>query len=80
MDDLLKNIYSDNSPATTDPLLFNHGRVSSLGGRPPTGGTPEGGADFGGFPNEERAVREEDVRIGGGGGGEQGVTADAAGI
>ncbi|KAI6671583.1 hypothetical protein NL676_006468 [Syzygium grande] len=39
MDDLLKNIYSDNSPATADPSLFNHGGVSLPGG----GGAGDGG-------------------------------------
>ncbi|XP_056166790.1 G-box-binding factor 4-like [Syzygium oleosum] len=32
MDYLLKNIYSDDSPATADPSLFNHGGVSLPGG------------------------------------------------
>ncbi|KAI6683153.1 hypothetical protein NL676_029066 [Syzygium grande] len=39
MDDLLKNIYSDDSPATADPSLFNHGGVSLPGG----GGAGDGG-------------------------------------
>ncbi|KAI6705754.1 hypothetical protein NL676_008716 [Syzygium grande] len=100
MDDLLKKIYSDDSPATADPSLFNHGGVSLPGG----GGVGNGGdAGVGttvdevwkeivagsdrasGMLEEELtledfliksgAVREEDVRIGGGGGGEQGDTA-----
>ncbi|KAI6703974.1 hypothetical protein NL676_013110 [Syzygium grande] len=32
IDDLLKNIYSDDSPATPDPSLFNHGGASLPGG------------------------------------------------
>ncbi|KAI6703580.1 hypothetical protein NL676_012716 [Syzygium grande] len=39
MDDFLKNIYSDNSPATADPSLFKHGGVSLPGG----GGAGDGG-------------------------------------
>ncbi|KAI6702573.1 hypothetical protein NL676_011709 [Syzygium grande] len=39
MDDLLKNIYFDDSPATADPSLFNHGGVSLPGG----GGAGDGG-------------------------------------
>ncbi|KAI6677548.1 hypothetical protein NL676_038344 [Syzygium grande] len=34
MDDLLKNIYSPDSPATPDPSLFNHSGDGGRGGRP----------------------------------------------
>ncbi|KAI6685981.1 hypothetical protein NL676_031894 [Syzygium grande] len=44
MDDLLKNIYSDDSPATADPSLFNPGGVSPPGG---SGASDGGDGDAG---------------------------------
>ncbi|XP_048135576.1 bZIP transcription factor 12-like [Rhodamnia argentea] len=54
MDDLLKNIYSDDGPATPDPALFNHG--GGGGGGAPLPGA--GAGDAGGSKTVDEVWKE----------------------
>ncbi|KAL3729641.1 hypothetical protein ACJRO7_026726 [Eucalyptus globulus] len=59
MDDLLKNIYSDDGPATPDHSLFGHGGVGVVGdGAGMPGGGGGGGGDGGGIKTVDEVWKE----------------------